>query len=299
VVSSSSSFSRSSSRVFFARRNIRLGRGDRKGAFRLFVFVLSAHLLSWLFSAHHVADLFGEFELFTSALGEALFFAGLVWLLYMALEPYVRRRWPDLLISWNRLLSGRFRDPLVGRDVLIGSLFGAGCAVSLFLAGALPYFLDIPGETPLAQNPLTLRGPRHLLSLLFGLQFGNVIGTIAILSILFLAHLLLRRKWPAVFATGLVLTLLNGGGENPFLDLPCAAVLTTLLLVALLRFGAVALAFASFFSDALVVPPFTLDLSRWYAGHGLFIVALFLAAAGWGFYTSLGGRPLFGAALEE
>jgi hypothetical protein len=39
-----------------------------------------------------------------------------------ALEPYLRRRWPERIISWNRLLAGEFRDPLVGRDILIGSL---------------------------------------------------------------------------------------------------------------------------------------------------------------------------------
>ena len=43
----------------------------------------------------------------------------------MAVEPFARRTWPKLLISWQRLLNGRFRDPLVGRDVLLGGLVGA------------------------------------------------------------------------------------------------------------------------------------------------------------------------------
>jgi serine/threonine-protein kinase len=47
-----------------------------------------------------------------------------IWALYIALEPYVRRRWPATLVSWSRLLAGRFRDPLVGRDVLVGCLAG-------------------------------------------------------------------------------------------------------------------------------------------------------------------------------
>ena len=29
-----------------------------------------------------------------------------VWLFYVALEPYVRRFWPQLLIGWTRALSG-------------------------------------------------------------------------------------------------------------------------------------------------------------------------------------------------
>src|SRR5204863_4868336 len=29
--------------------------------------------------------------------------------------------WPEMLISWTRLLAGRFSDPMVGRDVLAGA----------------------------------------------------------------------------------------------------------------------------------------------------------------------------------
>ena len=287
--------------VFFARRNIRLGRGDQKGAFRLFVFVLSTYLLAWLFGAHHVADLWGEFGLFWGAMGDALLWAGLVWLLYMALEPYVRRRWPDLLISWNRLLSGRLRDPLVGRDVLIGSLLGAGCTVIHFAAAALPYLFDIPGQTPMDPVwwPLTLQGPRHLLMVLFHLQRISVFEPIALLSIIFLAHLLLRRKWAAVLATGLVYIPGWAKGGNFFFELTLGAILITFWLVALLRFGVVAAAFADFFFCLLWTPPLTLDLSRWYAGHGLFFVAIFLAVVAYGFKVSLGGKPMFGARLEE
>jgi fructuronate reductase len=35
-------------------------------------------------------------------------------MLYVALEPFVRRMWPDALISWSRAIMGRLRDPLVG-----------------------------------------------------------------------------------------------------------------------------------------------------------------------------------------
>ncbi len=42
----------------------------------------------------------------------------------ISLEPLLRRVWPRTLISWTRLLSGYVRDPLVGRDVLIGMLAG-------------------------------------------------------------------------------------------------------------------------------------------------------------------------------
>ena len=40
--------------LFVARRNLRLGRGDRRGAIRIATFVFSATVLSSVFSAHHV-----------------------------------------------------------------------------------------------------------------------------------------------------------------------------------------------------------------------------------------------------
>jgi hypothetical protein len=50
----------------------------------------------------------------------AVFLASLFWSLYIAIEPYVRRHWPDALISWTRLQAGRVRDPLVASHVLAG-----------------------------------------------------------------------------------------------------------------------------------------------------------------------------------
>ena len=48
----------------------------------------------------------------------------MIWVSYLAVEPWTRRLWPDALVTWNRLLVGRFRDPLIGRDVLIGAVVG-------------------------------------------------------------------------------------------------------------------------------------------------------------------------------
>ena len=51
-----------------ARRNLRLGRGDRKGALRLAAFALSATMIEWALSAHHLAT-FGGACLVTLVLG--------------------------------------------------------------------------------------------------------------------------------------------------------------------------------------------------------------------------------------
>jgi hypothetical protein len=106
-----------------AWRSYRLGRGDRRGAFRLAVFVFAVLMLEWLCTANHVPNI-AEFEGFVVAVGGALLGAGFFWMVYMALEPYVRRRWPQSMTAWSRLLGGAVRDSVVGGNLLIGAAFG-------------------------------------------------------------------------------------------------------------------------------------------------------------------------------
>ncbi len=120
--------------VVLAIRNLRLGRGDRKGALRLAIFVFIFTQLSRISTAHHTPTS-DEIGTILNGVQDSLFAAAFFWVVYLAIEPFVRRRSPHRIISWSRLLSGDFRDPLVGRDVLIGALFGVVIAlwqISLF-----------------------------------------------------------------------------------------------------------------------------------------------------------------------
>jgi hypothetical protein len=105
--------------VMLGRRNLRLGRGDRRAASRLAAYVFAAEVVAVSFGAHYVPNL-DELSLFFEFLVWGLGFSALSWVLYITLEPYVRRRWPATLVSWSRLLARGFWDPLVGRDVLVG-----------------------------------------------------------------------------------------------------------------------------------------------------------------------------------
>ena len=109
--------------ALLARRNTRLGRGDRRGAARVALFLFFAEMLVWALGANHVPE-FWEMALLYMALAKAAYIAGLTWMLYLALEPYVRRQWPRTLISWNRVISGRIGDSLAGAHVLIGAVVG-------------------------------------------------------------------------------------------------------------------------------------------------------------------------------
>ncbi len=67
----------------------------------------------------------------------------------------------------------------------------------------------------------------------------------------------------------------------------------------LLRFGLLAFAAALAFDQLLTSFPITTQTSAWYFETGLTGVVLLLGLAGYAFYTSLGGQPLFGRALIE
>ena len=109
--------------TWLGRRNYVRGRGDRQGAFRLAVVVFVLQMMLWMCRSHFVPslDVIGTLVL---AISTGLFLSALVLVLYLALEPYIRRHWPQTIISWNRVLIGNFRDPLVGRDILYGTIFG-------------------------------------------------------------------------------------------------------------------------------------------------------------------------------
>src|SRR5262252_9326723 len=68
-----------------------------------------------------------------TALGVALFSAASIWVSYVAVEPYVRRRWPTMLVGWVRVLAGDIQDPLVGREVLVGCATGGATAALIAL----------------------------------------------------------------------------------------------------------------------------------------------------------------------
>jgi hypothetical protein len=108
---------------FFALRNLRLGRGDRRSANRLAIIIMSLAMLSWILDGHHNLSNW-EVDNFRIALAIALLTGGLFWILYVALEPFMRRRWPQVLVSGTRFLAGNWRDPLVGRDALVGCACG-------------------------------------------------------------------------------------------------------------------------------------------------------------------------------
>lgn len=108
---------------WLVRRNLREGHGDRRGAVRLACCMTGVLMALWACDAHLTATLL-SLALFLLAVCTSVFYGVVIWAIYLAFEPFVRRTWPQVLVSSTNVLTGRFSDPVVGRDVLIGVALG-------------------------------------------------------------------------------------------------------------------------------------------------------------------------------
>jgi hypothetical protein len=111
---------------------------------------------------------------------------------------------------------------------------------------------------------------------------------------------LLRKEWAAAVAFVLLFTvLLSASSQFAPVDLVTGLIYWGLIVLLLIRFGLLAVVAQGFFNVLLSNFPLTTQGSAWYAGISLAGILLMAAMAFYGFYTSLGGRPVFGGAGFE
>jgi serine/threonine-protein kinase len=273
--------------VFLARWNFVRGKGDRRGAKLLAILIFSLHMALWAFQAHFSSV--GNFiYLLVLAISDALFWGGAVWVLYLALEPYVRRYWSQALISWTRVFAGRWRDPLVGRDVLYGAVLGI-LFCDIFVLG---YHLAARlGAPPASLDSRYLDGGRIALGAWLEHIPGSISDTLLVFLILFLFRVLLRKSWLAAIGFILLFTAFKSvSSDYPAVSWPIEAILYTVLTAGALRFGLVAFVIALYTADLALNIPITLNPSAWYFTGATLALGTVAALAIWGFYTALAGQ---------
>jgi serine/threonine-protein kinase len=278
-----------------ARRNLRLGRGDRKGAFRLALYVLAISTLGWVLHANHPPTssvVNGVIPIaWLMPVVWSLYTASFLWLFYIAVEPEVRQRWPQRIIAWSRLLAGRVRDPLVGRDLLIGGLVGVSIISINYLSALIPRWMGSAPAAPRSINFDTLMGGRRLFGMLFSMQVESLVSGFGTMILVLLFYLLVRREWLAVAGVWLLLTMMRLLGErvDSLSQVFSIAVGMALFIFVLMRFGLLA-GVASQFFIWLWNYPLTADLTTWYAGSGIFAIVIGVGLAFYGSYTSIARR---------
>ena len=279
--------------LLLAWRNLRLRRGDRQGAFRfaavVFLCRLGAHWLPRMSTERPGEAL----ELWFVSTGEALVLALMIYLFYIALEPFIRRRWPSLLIAWTRLLSGDFRNPMVGRDVMIGIMAGlANTALALGTELIFEHF-GHPNKGPELGETTPLLGIRFsiadtLLRIVAGIEWGT--STIVLLVVLLL---ILRKRIlaaAAFFAVGVTGFIFASVGD--WTILPGAILCVLLWTVIAARWGLLAYAVHQGLVNLLFNAPHI--SASWSVPMMIIPYAVTALLAVWAFRTSLGGQSLIG-----
>jgi hypothetical protein len=241
-----------------------------------------------------VADRDGEMDLAARGAGEALLAAFILWVFYLALEPYVRRFWPHTIISWTRLLGGALRDPLVGRDLLAGAVWGAGLALLFPLSALLPQWLGQGTAAPVINYLDALLGPSRVLALLALFPFYGIRLAVGALLILLLLKRLLRHERLAAWALAVLLTTVQtleqaGPGAMPlWLAISFSVVIMGSFTLLLLRFGLLSTAVGVTFVNGFLAMPLTTDLRSWSSGPTVIVLLAAGALVAFAFRASQG-----------
>jgi len=289
--------------ALLARRNLKLGKGDRDGARRVAWVVFGSALVSWVFGARHYSNLVVEQNRFFQGVADALFPAAIFWLIYLAMEPWVRRHWPDCLVGWTRLISRGFRDALVGRDLLVGTV----CGLTLFGSQqAGRWVRAVPGGEgwqPLFSQYISLEGLRYLVAAAAQTVTNSPINAVFFV----LAYVVLRRILRVRIAAAIGLMLVFSifmGSEGAFMDagplqFALATSFTLIVVATLLRFGLLTFLVMMAVNQMAYRAPWTPDVTAWYATPMLVVVTLTAGLAIFAFVQSRKGAPLFGKGLLE
>ncbi len=268
-----------------ARKNLREGRGDRRGAARLAVSIWIVLLAVWLCQVHFVVSL-GLLATLLVAVCTSVFYGVLLWTLYVALEPFIRRYWPRVLVSWTNVLTGRVRDPVVGRDVLVGVALGVAWVLMIRIADAL---VGGDGGKDFATDILS--GLRATIGVVLEEMPSAIRNVLIYFLLLFFFRILLRREWAAAVGFAGMFALLGMlGNDHPWISGLISFLYFGTGAFAVLRWGLVAYAVGNFVSALLLNTVSTRDTSAWFFGNTVFLIAIVVALGAWSLYTATAGR---------
>jgi hypothetical protein len=273
--------------------NIRNGRWDRRGAARLAAAAFILCFASSFIGSHHPLSVVEEVRGFFSSVAYAATRALMTWVLYLALEPFIRRLHPNSMVSWSRLLSGRVTDPAVGRDVLIAvTLFAAQNLAMPILLKALdvsrvgvPIFAFSTEENPLAWDHYVAAITRYPV-----VTLGTALGFLLVYVV---ARWMLGRLdraaplllWGAMFLFSFGV-FGNSAGPDVLTAVAFTAVSATASTYLAVRHGLLAFATFQFIQYVSMVTVVTLDPSAWYFPPTAVFVLLVAALTIFGMVTA-------------
>lgn len=282
--------------MLIAWLNIRASRADWKNALRAAALILLMYVIQELAALNSRSPDFAKsiFGLLGDrAWGHMLSHAFMVAVMYIATEPYIRRFWPRSMVGIARLLGGRLRDPIVGKELLAGITIGC---VLYVVVTAIIFAMSLAGRSSdvtlfralnvTIQSSTWIASIAHMLSSIF-------LATFILASLCVLARLVFRRIRFEYVMIAIALLFAAASAIQKPADVPWFApliqfcVLCAVPLV-LTRVGLLALCVAGCSSVILSVSP-PLHKNSWYAPYALGMLCFPAIVAVIGFVASQGG----------
>lgn len=277
--------------LVLAWRHVRQRRGDRAGAWRVATLVFVLWWAGGLLRSDAVPELTGMLRMFGTTAQDAVVRALFVWLMYLALEPLVRRYWPQTLVSWARMLGQEFGDRLIARDVLVGLCVGLGMGIAVYghqsLSSVLggdpaPYWINQEHGIDAISSFATQVGVAS------ELLARGILAAMASLVLLVVFRMLSRNEIVSMVAVAAIAAFVGGlwlgSGVVSFV---CAGLASAAWAWTLARVGLLAVIVALSTGMFVLTFPVSPNVGAWYAGAMVLPVAMILAASGWGLRTTL------------
>ena len=296
------------SAVVLARQNLKSGRADRRGAYRLAAVLFFTYAAFWVLLPH-LSNLDQEVSRLFTYLGLGMFVGGVMYLVYLAIEPFVRRSWPTMLVGWSRALAGRLPDPVIGRDLLIGVVSGLLLSAVDLLDVLAPEIMGSSQAAMPMRPEIGILEHNRFFLLTLASTFNNGLQNALLTAMMFtvLREIVkrgltrLKGKWlsPDYVAATIALAFLvflgivsNENSQTMFgvlvlLQLVSAGV----FLIVLLRFGLFATV-VMFTTNALARrTPLTLQSAALYPGPAWVMLGVIFAVAAAGFWMARRAEP--------
>lgn len=268
--------------VVFARRNWRLRRCDRSGAAKVASVVLLGHMIAWFCLTTHTLHP-SEYFLVRDGLKSAIGSAFTTWVVYLALEPFVRKHVPHLLVSWSRLLDGRWADPIVGRDVLIAAV------VAIWVEVFLGLIQSLPSANPLGIQHIALAGWNGVAGSAIGGGAGFVTWMLILFTTCIAIYRYSRRRWVACAFIFLGIGLSAAARDENMHLFYLYLIVALLPAVVAIRFGLLFLVAFAILDDWLQ-QPITANSDAFYFPTSVFWVVFFGTLVILASLISLGNR---------
>ena len=199
------------------------------------------------------------------------------------------------MVSWARVLAGRWRDPLVGRDMLIGIAAGTTITVLLMASDVLiRKSLDLPEPFPIF-HPFMAFNARHIFGGILHNLFDATYAVFSIAVIQLVLTLVLRKRWlaiPVQWALGSCMIWLQQP-EQSAATLTIISIEVAVIFFVFFRYGLLAGISTFFAIVTIALFPGTTDLLAWNGRPALIGYIVLVSLALFGFFTSLAGRRQF------